>query len=176
MNGEEKLPQLIMYADLANLPELNLPQDISIRSYKEGEESLWLNIIDTAFESSYNFDEYMKKDSAYKPERILFACIDGKPVATASAWYVERYGEDTGYLHMVGALPEYKGRKLGYLISLAAMIKMKQDGFKRVVLQTDDFRLPAIKIYLDLGFEIDLNSHKSIPERWEKIMLNMHKK
>ena len=172
----EQYTQVIMYADLTNLPKLNLPQDITIREFKEGEEHIWLNIIDTAFETPYNFDEYMKKDPAYKPERILFACLDGIPVATASAWYVDRYEKDTGYLHMVGALPEYKGRKLGYFISLAAMIKLKEEGFKRIVLQTDDFRLPAIKTYLDLGFEVDLNSDATIPDRWEKIKETLNKK
>ena len=169
INMSEQCTQVVMYADLGNLPKLNLPQDITIREFKEGEEKIWLNIIDTAFKTPYNFDEYMKKDSSYKPERILFACVDGIPVATASAWYREEYGKDTGYLHMVGALPEYKGRKLGYLVSLAAMIKLKDEGFKRIVLQTDDFRLPAIKTYLDLGFEVDLTSDDTIPERWVKI-------
>lgn len=170
--------QLIMYADLGDLPELDLPPDISIRAYKDGDEKIWEDIILDSFKQEYKFDEFMKKDSAYKPERVLFACIDGVPVATASAWYVERYGKDTGYLHMVGALSEYKGKRLGYFICLAAMIKMKQDGFTRTVLQTDDFRLPAIKTYLDLGYEIDLNTHESIPERWAKIkdMMNGYKK
>jgi len=178
MGNENNLPQLIMYADLANLPELNLPQDISIRSLGDGDDKIWVDIMRIAFNAEYNFDDYMKNDSAYKPERILFACVDGVPVASASAWYRERYEANTGYLHMVGALPEYKGRKLGYLVSLAAMIKMKKDGYTRVVLQTDDFRLPAIKTYIDLGFEIDFNTHSSIPERWEKIknILSEYKK
>lgn len=175
MNSDNNLPQLIMYADLGNLPEMNLPQGITVRAYKDGEEEIWTNIIDTAFETPYNFNEYMKKDAAFKPERILLACVDDIPVATASAWYRERYGKDMGYLHMVGALPEYKGRKLGYIICLAAMIKMKEDGFKRAVLQTDDFRLPAIKTYVDLGFEIDLDTHISMPDRWEKIMAELNR-
>ena len=163
------LPALVMCASLAQLPALTLPQGIAIRSFLDDDEDAWNQIISIAFRSPYDFNEHMKKDPAYKAERVLFAQVDDVLVATAAAWTVKDCAADTGYLHMVGALPEYKGRKLGYLICLAAMHKLKQDGFVRVRLNTDDFRLAAIKTYLALGFELDLTVHESMPERWEKI-------
>jgi len=45
---------------------------------------------------------------------------------------------------------------------------MKTQGKTEACLTTDDFRLPAVKIYLKLGFEPDLtrDGHK---DRWDNI-------
>jgi len=141
-----------------------------LKHFSDGMESYWNDIITVSFETPYDFDSFMRADKAFASPRVLFICIDNIPVATAAAWYVDRHGSDTGYVHMVGALPEYRGRKLGYLVSLAAMHKLKCEGFSKAVLQTDDFRLPAIKTYLDLGFVADLSVHDSMPGRWEAVL------
>ena len=45
------------------------------------------------------------------------------------------------------------GKNLGYSLSLAALNYFRKKGIKEVFLYTDDFRLPAIKTYLKLGFK-----------------------
>ena len=169
-------PALMMHASLEALPPLDLPKGMQLRSFQEDDDEAWSHIISVSFKRPYDFNEHMKKDSAYQAERVLFVLVDGVFAATAAAWQVEKTPADTGYLHMVGALPEYKGRKLGYFISLAAMHKLRQEGFSRVSLNTDDFRLPAIKTYLSLGFVPDLLMHLSMPERWEKIYTLLNNK
>ena len=42
-------------------------------------------------------------------------------------------------------------------------------GYESVTLLTDDVRLPAIALYLALGFAPDVN-HEGVAERWQKIM------
>jgi len=171
-------PALKMHASLSALPPLALRSGIEIRSFQEGDEAAWNHIISVSFASPYDFNDHMKKDPAYKAERVLFALIDGVPVATAAAWQVDSVPADTGYLHMVGALPAYKGRQLGRVICLAALHRLQQEGFSKVGLNTDDFRLPAIKTYLELGFVPDLSIHESMQARWENIheLLHNHKK
>ena len=164
------LPQLLMRRDLSGLPELCLPTGMKLMHFSNGMEACWNDIIAKSFQTPYDFDKLMRADKAFCDERVLFLCIEGVPVATAAVWHKERFDKDTGYVHMVGALPEYKGRKLGYLVTLAVMHRLKDEGFPKVVLETDDFRLPAIKIYLDLGFVADMSVHESMPERWEAVM------
>jgi len=159
-----------MRRDLANLPKLNMPPGMTLKIFSDGMEACWNDIIAKSFETSYDFNNLMRADKAFLHERVLFLCIDNIPVATAAAWHVDRYGSDTGYVHMVGALPEYKGRKLGYLVTLAVLHRLIDEGFTKVVLQTDDFRLPAIKVYFDLGFVADMSVHESMPGRWEAVM------
>ena len=164
-----KLPQLLMRRDLTDLPPLNLPDGVTVRHFQEGDEGIWENIISLSFESPHEFNPGMKDDSAFRNDRVLFLLVEGVPVATASAWFVPKYGDDTGFVHMVGALPSYQGRRLGYWVTLAVLYKLKAEGYLYAVLTTDDFRLAAIKTYLNLGFSIDKSDHGSIPERWEKI-------
>ncbi|HHY83306.1 MAG TPA: hypothetical protein GX505_11630 [Clostridiales bacterium] len=45
---------------------------------------------------------------------------------------------------------------------------MKKEGWTSAVLETDDFRLPAIKTYFRLGFQPKF-THESHPDRWDKI-------
>ena len=53
---------------------------------------------------------------------------------------------------MVCALPEHRGRGLGRLVTLAALHYMLGRRDTDVLLETDDFRIPAVKTYLALGF------------------------
>ena len=53
---------------------------------------------------------------------------------------------------MVCALPEQRGRGLGRLVTLATLHYMRDRGDTNVLLETDDFRIPAVRSYLGLGF------------------------
>lgn len=77
---------------------------------------------------------------------------DGEPVATASARLVPERYPDSGYLHWVGAHEAHRGRRLGALVSLAALHYFRDAGCRDAVLETDPPRLAAIRTYLGLGF------------------------
>jgi mycothiol synthase len=74
---------------------------------------------------------------------------------------------------MVGVKKEFQGKKLGYYVSLKALLDMKERGYKACVLQTDDFREAAIKTYLRLGFDPYI-THENHPERWVRIRKNLN--
>lgn len=166
---ESQMPQLVMRNNnLTNLPELDLPSEISICSYKDGFEKGWSEIIAKSFgDNQYinAFNRLMKSDIYFKPERVLFLKDSNRLIATASAWFKPKYGAETGCLHYVGVLPDYQGKHLGYQITLAAMRNLVEDGFKAVTLETDDYRISALKIYLRLGFEPFL-VHENQRDRW----------
>ncbi len=89
-------------------------------------------------------------------------------IATASARLDPINHPDAGYLHWVGADPAHTGRGLGKLVSLAVLHEFLTMGFSQSVLETDDFRLPAISLYRKLGFVPEL-SHPSHEARWAAI-------
>ena len=74
-----------------------------------------------------------------------------------------------GYLHYVGVLSTHRGHRLANVLSLRCLMHFAECGLDRAVLHTDDFRIPAVKIYLRLGFEpvIVDDLHE---ERWRKIL------
>lgn len=76
---------------------------------------------------------------------------DGEVVATASARYLDEYA-GAGYLHYVAADAARTGRGLGRDVTVAVLREFVGQGLGRAVLETDDFRVPAVITYLRLGF------------------------
>lgn len=162
-------PQLAMRRPhLENLPPMALPAGHGVRCFRPGDEEAWETIIGESFEREYCFAQQMQADPSFLPERVLFVNCGAKPVATASAWKVPRYGPDTGVVHMVGARTQSMGKRLGYWVTLATLYRFVEEELTDAVLQTDDFRLPAIKTYLNLGFE-PLLVHENQPDRWREV-------
>lgn len=167
-------PQLCMKRrHLEDLPALPLPAGYTIRTSREGDGPHWARILresfanDTFDESS--FERIMKAHPAYRADRVFFACgPDGSPCGTASAYRDGSYGPDIGYVHYVGVCPVHAGKGLGVLLSLAVLRQFRTEGLRGAVLQTDDFRLPAIKTYLKLGF-LPLVVHENQPARWNRV-------
>jgi len=75
---------------------------------------------------------------------------------------------DGGELGWVAGDPEHRGRRLGAVVCAAVVARLIDAGYRRVYLKTDDGRLPAIKTYLDLGFE-PLPFADGMEERWKVV-------
>jgi len=158
---------------LDGLPDVVLRDGYTLRSSQPGDGAHWARIINEAFGGldwdASNFERVMVQHPAYRADRILFVCApDGVPCATASAYRQERFGPDVGYLHFAGVCPEHAGKKIGYSVSLAVLHKFRNEGLGCGLLDTDDFRLAALKTYLRLGFH-PLIIHENHPERWNRV-------
>ena len=137
-----------------------VPESYTLRTYREGDERAWGEIMESPEGSGKDWTEEkvrasMMEKPQFEAEGLLFVTADaegGRPVASAAAWRQLGAGERTGYVHMVCALPEHRGRGLGRLVTLATLRYMHKRGDQDVLLQTDDFRIPAIRSYLGLGF------------------------
>jgi mycothiol synthase len=110
-------------------------------------------------------------DPGVNADGIFFLVSGDEPVATATDKSL--LSSDTGYIHMVAVAPQYRGRRLGRFISLAALRHMRERGCRDAILDTDDDRLPAIRTYLALGFlpEMLEDDH---PTRWRTAMAEGH--
>lgn len=91
----------------------------------------------------------------------------GAPIATASVRYQARF-PDSGYVHWVGVSPEQRGRRLGTIVMARVLREFIADGRQSAILETDDFRLPAIASYLGQGFVPQYPEPDHEP-RWSKI-------
>jgi len=93
----------------------------------------------------------------------------GKIVATAMSTHkptqLHPYGGELGW---VAADPEHRGKGLGLAVCAQATARFIQAGYRNIYLLTDDFRLPAIKTYLKLGYE-PLLFGEGMAERWESV-------
>ncbi len=143
---------------LSDLPELRPPAGYAIRTFQAGDEAQWEQIVASSFETPRSFQAVMREDPSFQPERMFFAVHNGRAVATAAAWYHPLWGGQYGYLHFVGVRPEYRGRRLGYWISLAALKRFQAEHRTMAALETESFMVPAIKTYLRLGFQPQLTA------------------
>jgi GNAT superfamily N-acetyltransferase len=88
-------------------------------------------------------------------------------IATASVRYVERFPE-SGYVHWVAVDPRYLGRRLSHVVMASVIRQFFVDGRRSSILETDDFRLPAIAAYLGVGF-IPQYTESDHEDRWSRV-------
>jgi len=62
--------------------------------------------------------------------------------------------------------PGHQGKGLGHVLVLHVLDYFRKKGFREAILDTDDFRLPAIKTYLKLGFD-PVHIGENHRRRWE---------
>ena len=158
--------------NLEDLPELELPVGYGMRTYRTGDEVHWARIISDSFggreRTAQDTENEITGRDVFVPDGLYFATHQGVPVGTACAWRQSVDEKDVGYVHMVGVVAEHTGHKLGQWVSLAVLCYFRDNNFKCSILDTDDFRIPAIKTYLNLGF-IPVYVEEGQPERWRNI-------
>jgi ribosomal protein S18 acetylase RimI-like enzyme len=168
-----QFPQLEMVRpDLEGLPEIEPPPGYSLRHYREGDAEAWGAIMSEAFTPYWNTERFRRSffpHFGFRPERVIFVCFHERPVGSASAFQWPGIPRDRGYVHMVGVKREHCGRGLGYWLTLACLRRLTEEGFKSAMLQTEDYRIPAIKHYLRLGFRpaLVLEAQR---EKWEGLL------
>jgi len=160
----------MVHRDLGSLPEIEMPEGYELRTYRPGDEAAWAEIMNTGVGewTSESCREKLTGDPRFIPEGLFFAVHEGKPVGSACAWRRSADEWEKGYLHMVCVLPDQRGKQIGHLLTLAVLRFFRDRGFKEVWLSTDDWRIPAIKSYLRLGFEPDYEDD-SHHERWKVV-------
>jgi len=165
--------QLLMRRDLdGELPPLVVPEGYSLRTYEGlADDAAWVHIVNNSLGSKHTIESFRSGISMcpqFRPELLYFVTCSGAAVGTACAWRKAVGERKVGYVHMVGVLAEHRGKGLGRLVTLRTLHYFKEQGFEVAVLNTDDFRIPAIKSYLGLGFR-PVAADSDHPDRWVAI-------
>jgi mycothiol synthase len=145
---------------LDDLPALLIPAGYGLRTFEPGDERAWADIMEASSGLGREWTiekvrERMVEREQFEPGGLFFATCDadgGRPVASATAWRKDVTERVMGTVHMVCALDDHRGKGLGRLVSLAVLHHLQKRGFRTADLSTDDFRVPAIRSYLGLGF------------------------
>ncbi len=171
------MKQLKMRRPSAPVTAAPLPDGYRIIPFAgtQGEVAEWLAIVAEGLVSVEGgeavFDRYIRNWRDLTPEEDLFFVADpaGKRVATIAA---VRHPDRTGYIHMVGSLPECRGQGIGRAMLAHALAVIEARGVDYTILTTDDYRLPAIKQYLDAGFRPVLwaDPDSDMTARWDKVI------
>ncbi len=156
-----------------------LSDEYFIRNYNKNDQEAYIDLMKKAGFSYWNsafFNDIIKK---VIPDGILLIehKVTNNLVATALCSHNPRdefvCGGELGW---VAGDPEHKGNNLGSIICYAATQLFIKKGYKNIYLFTDDFRLPAIKIYLELGYiPFYQDNNQKMTERWKNVLENFKK-
>jgi len=157
---------LMRRPDLARLP--SVPAEV-VPAGPDDAAGL-ARLLDASFDETWD-EGRVRRDLLDDPTVTATLLIrDGETViATASARSLPDRYPDAGYLHWVAADPAVRGRGLGFAVVVAVLHRFAADGFAGSVLQTDDHRLAAIRLYLRLGYVPQYPEPDHEP-RWSTIL------
>lgn len=131
-------------------------------------QALSLAFPDHPFTAAKLEAEFINKPQ-FDPKGVFLILKKGKPVATAFAWLDTPEERTTGRLHWVGCDEAHRGKGLGRAVVVAVLNYLKVKGLTRATLGTQTFRLPAIQLYLDLGFVPVIGASFEQLEAWSGV-------
>ncbi|MFQ6097504.1 MAG: GNAT family N-acetyltransferase [Armatimonadota bacterium] len=160
---------------LRGLPQIVLPDGYELRTAWPGFEAAWAMVMNAAFDDAKFTAQKCRQTYSSKPDQFdfdgaFFVMHGDEPVSSAFAWLDEPGQTEIGRVHWVGTVPAHAGKGLGRAVTLAVLHRFAQRGFRRAFLETQPYRLPAIRVYLRLGFQ---PNPKGLPEHekaWEEIL------
>ena len=152
-------------------PDGRLADGYALRTFGPQDAAAYLELM-----ASAGFDAFDEAALAHwlgkvLPDGLFLAVHEatGRLAATAMASHnpAERhpFGGEVGW---VAAAPGHRGRSLGAAVCAAAVARFLRAGYRRIYLKTDDWRLPALKTYLRLGF-FPLLFSPDMAERWQRV-------
>lgn len=167
-------PQLSMSADetvLAKVQVPECPQGFALRKFREGDEEGYVALMKSA--GFYQWDarhvERVKNSAINGGIYFVEESTTGHIVATAMTNLMRTAsGEEKGELGWVAVHPDFRGKHLAEIVSLAAMQGFREAGYKWICLRTDDFRIPAIKTYLKMGWK-PIIKDETMNRRWDRV-------
>ncbi len=150
-------------------PAVRLCPGYLMRTYQPGDEDPFLNLMKMA---GWNDWDKQRLDPWF--QRLLpggwYVAIhemSGQMVASCMALRSEAYSSG-GELGWLAGAPTHSGKGLGLSVSAAVTARFIEEGYRIIHLYSEDYRLPALKIYLRLGYVPLLNT-KAMSDRWKVI-------
>lgn len=143
-----------------DLARPRLPDGYALRTFREGDEDGWLSVLGTGGWDVWDrnrLDALLVDGHGVVPrDGIVFATRDERIVGAACTTLhggEMRTAAEVGWVVVDTA---HRGRGLARAIVLAMLGLIHERGYRYAFLRTEPFRVPAIKLYLDIGFEPEM--------------------
>ena len=152
------VPQLRMgFTRFAELEQPQPRRGVGLRTFRSGDEDAWIDLLNTGdfgYWDRNRLDAMLEGERALLPrDGVFFATRDGRPVGCACVFLHQDTDTVVPELGWVVVHPAHRAHGLGSLVCRAALCFIRELGHQYVYLKTEDFRVPAIHMYLRLGFE-----------------------
>ena len=162
------MKQLKMYWKPVPTEFPTLPEGWNVRTYNgsEADAQAWVDCCRSGLlgraDGVEAFTNCIVNAEGYSPDAVYFLEWDGVPVATITALL---NGEKIGHAHYVGAKPEARGMGVGGWLNAIVQADLWRRGCVKAYLTTDEYRVPAIKSYLNAGF-LPVEYDVEMEQRW----------
>ncbi len=132
-----------------------LPAGYSMRTYREGDKGAYVQLMRRAGFDTWDEAKALRVIETMFPSGLLFIVHNQTRtlVATTAAQANPReHHPDGAELGWVATDPDHRGKGLGFITSATVTRQLHESRYPTLYLLTDTFRLPAIHIYLKLGW------------------------
>ena len=175
----KQLRMIIDEASVFRLPDVPLPDGYVMRPYRSGDAHSWAETLQACGFEQWNDTEvlaYLEDVERLEGSRV----VEYKSRVVAGT-FASRNADETsdavepeeeGVLDLVVTHPDHRGKGLAKATCTGVAKFFVRLGCQSVSLWTDDWRLPAIHVYLSLGFK-PVMTRTDMPGRWAAIYENL---
>ncbi|MDP1604392.1 MAG: GNAT family N-acetyltransferase [Legionella sp.] len=153
---------------LDNKPLVNVPEGYCLRQFDDADTQNYYDLFARASMEKPPLDYWRKH---LLPEGFFVIEHQASKTIVAACFashHPTARHPQAGNFGWLAVDPAYRGRNLGQAISAAVTARLIEGGYKRIYLETHDFRLPAIAIYLKMGW-VPLLYLPEMERRWALI-------
>ena len=177
----KQLRMVIDAASVGNLPDVPLPDGYVMRPYQPGDARSWAETLQACGFEQWNDAEvraYLEDVERLEGSRVVeyksrvvagtFASRNTDDASDTIAPKDIGSPQEEGVLDFVVTHPDHRGKGLAKATCTGVAKFFVRLGCQSVSLWTDDWRLPAIHVYLSLGFK-PVMTPTDMPRRWDAV-------
>ncbi|MCY3895364.1 MAG: GNAT family N-acetyltransferase [Chloroflexi bacterium] len=182
----KQLCMVVSAPGVRDMPDAGVPAGYTLRPYREGDEVTLAAALQAVGFRDFGVDRVL--DTLADSDRRTGSALVEFEGGIVASTFASRMASDQvspvtgkpgepqrqGVLDYVATHPDHQGRGLGRATCTAVSRYLVAQGCEIVSLLTDDWRLPAIRLYLSLGFEPVMN-REDMPERWSVVINELEK-
>ncbi len=140
--------------NLENLKDLPVVDGYDVRTYRSGDEKIWVRLVKRSFGQYFPADiAKICESEEFDQNGFFFLKHANEFVGTVYAMQMRFQGARMGCVHMLGIVPEYRGRGLGHFLALYTLHYFRKIGLHSAILDVNEANSVARKTYVSLGFK-----------------------
>lgn len=168
---------------MAEPPSVTLPTGYTLRYFRDGDEAAYCALVnlDGWRDSGWRCTRGVLEEITVRVVPRGFLLVEETATKTLVATALARHRPDAdtyyfpygGELSVVFVHPDHRRRGLGRAVTAAAVGRLMEIGYSSIYLNCMDGRLPALRMYLEMGF-VPLLYNEVLVKRWQEICTHLN--
>lgn len=163
----------LLRPDLKNIPRFRLPEGYMELPNSDLLLNEWVSLLHTVFPAGgYTLDRVrpLVESGMWDVGRVKLVAREEQIVALSMAWHEPALWPSSGFVYWVAVLPEHRNLGLGTFVLNRVLQHFASEGLRDAVTYTEEFRLPAIRMYLSSGFvPLITDTARDERKRWQRV-------